>query len=110
MSEPTLQEVFGANAAQTSTTITISKADLASTGLTASANNNAEALMVALVMKATGALSEVARTQDLVNRNVTVNYGGQDLIEQAGGNYRRDAFSVLLYKTTTLATIIPNDY
>ena len=45
-----------------------------------------------------------------MNRNVTVQYGGQDLVEQSGGNYRRDVYSVLAYKQTTLQTVDPDDY
>ncbi|MBE9050651.1 hypothetical protein IQ243_09535 [Nostocales cyanobacterium LEGE 11386] len=42
MAEPTIAQVFGDNATQDTNTITITKADLVSTGLTASANNTAE--------------------------------------------------------------------
>ena len=110
MSEPTLTEVFGANATQTSTTITISKADLASVGLVAASNNTAESLLVAILLKAESVLSEPNRSLDATNRNVTVNYGGQDLVETNNAYYRRDAYSVLMYKTTTLAAIVPGDY
>jgi hypothetical protein len=52
MAKPTLTEVFGANATQDATTITISKTDLAEIGLTATANNTAESILAALVLKA----------------------------------------------------------
>ena len=110
MAEPTLQEVFGANAVQSATTLTISKADLVSVGLTANAGNTAESLLVALLIRASNSLTEVARSQDLVNRHVTVQYGGQDLVEQSGSNFRRDVYSVLAYKTTALQTVDPDDY
>ena len=42
MPEPTLTQVFGANATQSAANITIAKSDLATVGLTASANNTAE--------------------------------------------------------------------
>lgn len=111
MAEPTLQEVFGQNATQDANTITIRKSDLAVTGLTASANNTGESLLVALVVFAARSLTEANRTSDTANRNVSVNYSGQDLVDQStAGYFRRDAYSVLLYKTTTLATIDPDDY
>ncbi len=50
MAEPTLQQVFGANVTQDANTITISKADLASVGLTASANNRGEQLFTAILL------------------------------------------------------------
>lgn len=48
----TLQNVFGYNATQNSTTITIYKSDLASVGLTSTTNNTAESLLVAILLKA----------------------------------------------------------
>jgi hypothetical protein len=110
MPEPTLQEVFGANATQTATVITINKGDLANIGLTASATNRGESLLMAILMNASNSLTEVARSTDPVNRNVTVQYGGQDLVEQSGANYRRDVYSVLAYKSTPLQTVDPDDY
>lgn len=110
MAEPTLQDVFGTGATQNSTSITIQKSDLAAAGLTAAATNTAESILVAVLKLATDKLTEVARSQDLATRHVTVNYNGQDLIDQGGSYYRRDAYSILLYKTTALQTINPNDY
>jgi len=110
MPEPTLDEVFGPGATQTADSITIPKARLVTKGLTASANNRAEALLAALLMAASDSLTETARATDTVNRHLTILYSGQDLIEVSGINYRRDAFSVLLYKQQPLTTIDPDDY
>lgn len=110
MAEPTLTEVFGDNATQTSTTITISKADLAATGLSAASNNTAESIVIALMMKISATLTETARATDLVTRNVTVSYAGQDVISQQGNPYRRDVWNTVAYKSTTTATVDPDDY
>jgi hypothetical protein len=111
MAEPTLQEVFGSNATQTATTITINKSDLAIVGLTASATNTAESLITALTLMASRSLTETNRASDTANRNVTLSYNGQDLIDQGtAGYFRRDIYSLLLYKTTALQTVNPNDY
>jgi hypothetical protein len=110
MAEPTLQQVFGAGATQTADTLTIPKSWLVSKGLTASANNTAESMLAALLMAASDNLTETARATDTVNRHLTILYSGQDLIEVSGVNYRRDAFSVLLYKQQPLATLDPDDY
>lgn len=111
MAEPTLSEVFGSGASQDLNNLTISKTDLVGKGLTAAASNRAEALLVAVILKSADVLTETARASDLVNRNVTVAYIGQDLIDQGGGNiFRRDTFTVSLYKTTTFATVDPDDY
>ncbi|MBC1242280.1 hypothetical protein GNE10_35350, partial [Nostoc sp. 2RC] len=58
MAEPTLTQVFGANATQDATTITITKADLTGVGLTAASENTAESLFTAIVLKAQTALTE----------------------------------------------------
>ena len=111
MAEPTLQEVFGANATQDASTLTIRKSDLAITGFTPGAGNTAESLLVALIALAAKSLSEANRTSDTANRNISVNYSGQDLVDQGtAGYFRRDAYSVLLYKTTQIATVNPDDY
>ena len=110
MAEPTLAEVFGAGASQTAQQIVIQKADLASVGLSSSPNNRAEQLLVAIMMKAALALTESARTTDIANRNVSVNYVGQDLVNQGGQPLRRDAFTLLAYKSTILTTVDPDDY
>lgn len=50
MAEPTLQMIFGTNATQTATTLTIQKADLPQ--LTATANNSGESLLAAILLLA----------------------------------------------------------
>ena len=110
MAEPTLTEVFGAGATQSSTQLVIDKADLVAMGLTASAANTAESLLIALVKQWQINLTEQNRLVDLPARNVSVNYSGQDLVEQAGVNYRRSVWSILAYKNEPLETIDPDDY
>ncbi|MCC5626184.1 hypothetical protein, partial [Nostoc sp. CHAB 5715] len=56
MAEPTLAQVFGANATQTATTITITKADLPR--LTPSSTNTAESLLTAILLKAQDGLPQ----------------------------------------------------
>ena len=48
----TLTQLFGDSASQTATELVIKKADLVAIGLTPQANNRAEQLMVAIVIKA----------------------------------------------------------
>lgn len=110
MAEPTLTDIFGTGATQDLSTITIQKSALAAKGLTPSANNNAESLLVALLLIMKDALTETARATDIDNRQVTIFYQGQDLINQAAKDFRRDSFSIMLYKQTALAAIDPSDY
>ena len=110
MSEPTLSEVFGTGAAVDGSTLSIPAAFFTAQGLTISSATRAESLVAALAKGWTSSLTETARASDLVNRNVTNTYAGQDVISQSGTQYRRDVYSIVLYKTTTLATVDPNDY
>lgn len=48
----TLQELFGASASQTATELVIKKSDLVAVGLTATTNNRAEQLVVAILLQA----------------------------------------------------------
>lgn len=117
MPEPTFTEVFGSGSQilnQGATTPTrglfIPESALIPKGLATLQNARAESVLVALLLTAQDNLSEIARSTDVVNRNVTIVYQGQDLVNQGSVNYRRDAFSLLLYRTTSLATINPTDY
>lgn len=110
MTAASLSDVFGPNALQDNGQLFVRKDALALKGLTIATNNNPEALLVAIILTAADKLTEISRSTDLVNRNVTVNYAGQDLVSQSGITYRRDAFSVLLYKQTNLIAVDPDDY
>ena len=65
MAEPTLEAVFGAGAAQTSSTLTISKADLAAVGLVASSSNTAESLLASIVKLAANTLTQAGYDSNL---------------------------------------------
>lgn len=110
MAEPTLQSVFGAGASQTASGLTISKADMASVGLTAAASNTAESMFVAIVLLASRELTEANRATDNVNRNVTVPYGGQDISGSTTAPFLRDAYSVLCYRAYSLSPIDPDQF
>lgn len=62
MAELSLTQVFGAGATQTSTTITISKADL--TGLTPNASNRADSLAVGIIARLVEVYTPAARAAD----------------------------------------------
>ena len=110
MAEPTLLDIFGTGAVQDANTLTIQKSALQAKGLNPSANNTAESLLVALVLQASDNLTETARTSDTLNRGITLEYSGQDLLDQGGINFRRDTFLVSLYRQQALTAIDPDDY
>lgn len=113
MPEPTITETFGAGAAQTSSAITIQKAPMAEFGLTADANNKAEGLIAGIVAVGAKNLTEANRATDRVNRNVTITPGGLDVVEDPPGSgvyYRRDIYTVILYRLETPNPIDLDDY
>lgn len=109
MAEPSLKEVFGDGATQTASTITIAKSDLS--GLTPSATNTAESLLVALLLRAKNFLNETAFNADL-NFNVYINSGFPSFSVRGPNNtqYRIDQLTVNLAKLDTSSTIDPDDY
>lgn len=111
MAEPTLAEVFGQFSGQNVGGWSLSKGDFALQGLTALEANRAESLLVAIILKAATSLTEEIRLTDLANRNVTITYSGQDLINQGGGNvFLRDTFQISLYRATTVQSVDPDNY
>lgn len=112
MAEPTLQQVFGTNATQTSTTLTITKADLASVGLTANANNTAESLFVALVLFAKNSLT-TANQENNPDQSITVtesSFNFESFADRNNTRYVQNTYEVNLQKIYAGSNIIPNDY
>ncbi len=110
MAEPTLAEVFGGSATQDGNSVVFWKAELGS-GFTPALTNRDESIYAALILKGRSALTPEQRATDLVNRNITVEYVGQDLVDQGGGNvFLRDTFQVSLYKPTSFADVVPDNY
>jgi hypothetical protein len=110
VAEPTLQQVFGANASQTSTTLTISKADLAAAGLTASASNTAESLFVAIMLLADNYLNE---TQQSTNADIQVTIadsGFPQLVNRNSQIYRQVTFNVNLQAPDSGFNLDPDNY
>jgi hypothetical protein len=85
MAEPTLSQVFGAGATQTASSISISKADLATVGLTASATNTAESLLAAIVLLAKNALTDTNFEANL-DQSITILPGFNSIVQRPDGS------------------------
>jgi hypothetical protein len=111
MAEPTLIQVFGANASQTATDLVIKKADLVAVGLTASANNTAESLLIAIILKFKSVLTDTSRDTN-VDQSIAVVDGYSPAITSRNSTiYLRNTISVEVDKILTDAdTIDPDDY
>ena len=110
MAELTLQQIFGNGATQTASTLTISKADMATTGLTANANNKAESLLVAILL-----LAKQQLTSDNLQNNADQSISVEEsqypsLTIKNNQTYRQTTLSVNLQKLDTTTTINPDDY
>ena len=112
MAEPTLSQVFGAGATQTTTTLSIAKADLAALGLTASADNKAESLFVALLLQVKTALTPATLETNL-DQSISVaesDFNFQTLVTRNNQTYRQSTYSINLQKLDQGNIIDPDDY
>lgn len=112
MAEPTLIQVFGSGATQSATTLTIAKADLAAVGLTASATNTAESLLVALVLLAKNYLT-TANQENNVEQNVVVAESSFNFLSfQTRNNqqYQQFSYEVNLQEIYSNTGPNPNNY
>jgi hypothetical protein len=110
MTKPTLQQVFGSNASQDATSVTISKADLTSVGLVAGANNTAESLLVALILKAAAYLSPTNQDSN-PDIQVTVEQSTfPSIVVRNNQNYRQTTFNVNLQTIDVNSAVNPNNY
>lgn len=111
MAEPTLQEVFGANATQDVNSITIDKNDLISLGLTADANNTAESLVVAISLLIQNGLPQSSFDTNL-DQSIYVDTGFPNFAFRGDNNeqYRVDQLTVNFAKLDTSTAINPDDY
>lgn len=110
MAEPTLSQVFGSNATQDATTLTIPKADLASVGLTASANNTAESLIVAILLKAADYLKDTNQQTNTDIQVTIADSGFPQIVTRNNVQYRQVTFNINLQTPDTGFTLDPNNY
>ena len=109
--EPTLTAVFGANATQDANTLTISKSDLVSTGLTSGANNTAESLLIALILKFKAALTDEGKDTNIDQSVAVVDGFSPSITTRGDGIYLRNTISVEIDRVLEgAATIDPDLY
>ena len=106
MAEPILTDVFGANATQDATNLTITKADL---NITASATNTAEGLFVATFLKAAETLNATAQGADS-DIQVTLDKESASPITRNSTNYIRHVYVVKFDVPDQTETVNPNNF
>lgn len=110
MTQPTLQEVFGAGATQTDTTITILKADLP---FTATATNNGEQAFAAMVKKASQKLTAEGYGTN-IDQSIAIEPGYEQIsyrtINGTPTPYRRTPLTINFAKAEATTGINPDEY
>lgn len=109
MAEPTLTQIFGANATQTATELILNKADFAAIGLTADAANTAESLFAAIVALGQQYLFEANRDLN-EDQSIYIEDGLPNLITRTDGTYRQQSKNIIFEKVDTQSTFDPDDY
>ncbi|MEA5624112.1 hypothetical protein [Nostoc sp. UHCC 0251] len=107
--EPTLTAVFGASATQDVNTLTISKSDLTSTGLTPSASNTAESLLIALVLKFKAALTDEGKDTNIDQSVAVVDGFSPSITTRNDAIYLRNTISVEIDRVLAGADTIDPD-
>ena len=110
MAEPTLTAVFGANATQDGTTLTITKADLASSGYTPSGTDSAEKILAAIIDKARTALTSTAAD---TNPDQSIVFDDNPFFtgtERASTRFTRLSLTVNFDTAVSLTGIVPDNY
>ena len=105
----TLAQLFGPNATQDATTLTISKADLAAVGLNPLADNPAQGLFVGIFLMAAQILTDANQALD-PTQLVTLGRDFDSLTTRDGNTYTRVGYSCNFDKLTPTITIDPDDF
>lgn len=109
MAEPTLAQIFGANATQTATQLIISKADLAIVGLTASGTNTGESLLAAIIALSQQTLTDTNQETN-ADQSITISDNTDSLVTRNNAVYRRKSKTIEFDKADTSANFDPDDY
>ena len=109
MPEPSLQSIFGANATQNGTTLTITKADLASTGFIPSNSNTAESILGAIVGFAQNTLTAANQASN-ADQSVAISDSNDNIVTRSSVQYRRKTKVVAFDKVDAGSAFNPNDY
>ena len=113
MAEPSLTDVFGAGASQTSANLTVAKSALAAVGLSVTAENTAESLLAAIILLAKAKLTEASFSTN-IDQSVVIASGFNSIVQRDTGNnnfseYRQFQYTVNFHKIDN-NTFDPDDF
>jgi hypothetical protein len=110
MTQPTLQDVFGAGATQTGTTVTFLKSELP---MTAAGVNGGEQVFAAIAKKASTTLTTTGFSAN-VDQNISAQAGFDSIVYRTFNNVQSSYLNTQLTfnfaKLQTTAGVTPDDY
>jgi hypothetical protein len=109
MAIPTIQNVFGDGSNQDANSLTISKSDLVSVGLTPGANNTPTSLLIALILKASEWLNEAKQESD-PDVNTVIARGLDSLTTRNNTNFRQYSYTIEMQVADVNESIDPDDF
>ncbi|MEH2456540.1 hypothetical protein [Nostoc sp.] len=109
MPEPTLVQIFGANATQDAATVTLHKADFAATGFTPASSNTAESILGGILAFSQPTLTAVNQASN-PDQSVIISDSNDNLVTRATVQYRRKTKVVSFDKPDSGTTFNPSDY
>ena len=109
MAEPGLN-VWGDNAEQDASSLTLSKTDMQEVGLTPSATNTAESMVVAQTLVWANTFTEAAQEANPNQQITVIKSDFPQFIFRNNQNYRRETFTINLDIVDTAPPIDPNNY
>lgn len=108
MAQPTLEQIFGTGAIQDADSVTIDKAALATVGLTANANNAAEALLNAIFRVAAKHLT--AANLDLnPDQSIVIGTPSNSTDDRLNATYFVQNFTIGFQKLIANTDVMPGD-
>lgn len=109
MAKKTFLEVFGASASQTDTVLTVSKFRMSEFGLTRSATNTPQSILVALIKRFCTILTEDNRLNNL-DETMVIKEESRTITNQSGTDYQKITYRVDIYSQIPLSSIDPDNY
>lgn len=109
MAEPTLAQIFGANATQDATTVTLHKADYSATGFAPTSSNTAESILGGILAFSQPTLSAANQASN-PDQSIVVTDSNDNIVTRSSVPYRRKTKIISFDKVDNGSAFNPSDY
>ncbi|MEH2302868.1 MAG: hypothetical protein V7K88_28800 [Nostoc sp.] len=109
MSEPTLTQIFGPNATQDATTITLHKADYSPTGFIPASSNTAESILGGILAFSQPTLTATNQASN-TDQSIVVTDSNDNIVTRSSVQYRRKTKILSFDKVDNGSAFNPSDY